>query len=115
LLEIAQALEARDLCGNTPTCAVPKANILRAILMDTPSNEDERHAQAYMRKIHELTELLTAWFAASRATRQQEPDFSCRSWGQKCGKLFTSEKESAAAQYDRASGCSAKFELGPFA
>jgi DNA-binding transcriptional regulator GbsR (MarR family) len=40
----------------------PTLTMLRAILMDTPSNEDERHAQSRMRQMHELIELLTGWF-----------------------------------------------------
>jgi DNA-binding transcriptional regulator GbsR (MarR family) len=41
----------------------PTLTMLRAVLMDTPSNEDERHAQARMQEMHELIELLTNWFA----------------------------------------------------
>jgi DNA-binding transcriptional regulator GbsR (MarR family) len=41
----------------------PTLTMLRAVLMDTPSNEDERHAQARMQEMHELIELLTSWFA----------------------------------------------------
>ena len=41
----------------------PTLTMLRAVLMDTPSNEDERHAQARMQEMHDLIELLTGWFA----------------------------------------------------
>ena len=41
----------------------PRLTMLRVILMDTPLNENERHARDRMRQMHELTELLTAWFA----------------------------------------------------
>ena len=37
--------------------------MLRDVLMDAPSNDDERHAQARMRQMYELIELLTGWFA----------------------------------------------------
>jgi DNA-binding transcriptional regulator GbsR (MarR family) len=40
----------------------PTMTMLRDILMETPSNEDERHAQARMRQMHEVIELLTTWF-----------------------------------------------------
>jgi len=41
----------------------PTLTMLRAVLMDTPSNDNEKHAQARMRQMHELIELLTGWFA----------------------------------------------------
>jgi len=41
----------------------PTLSMLRAVLMDTPSNDDERHAQARMRDMHELIDLLTSWFS----------------------------------------------------
>lgn len=40
----------------------PTLTMLRDIIMETPSNEDERHAQARMRQMHEVIELLTNWF-----------------------------------------------------
>lgn len=41
----------------------PTLTMLRATLMDAPSNDDERHAQMRMRQMHDLIELLTHWFA----------------------------------------------------
>ena len=41
----------------------PTLTMLRAVLMETPSSEDERYAQARMREMHELIQLLTGWFA----------------------------------------------------
>ena len=41
----------------------PTLTMLRDVLMDAPSNDDERHAQARMRQMYELIELLTGWFA----------------------------------------------------
>jgi DNA-binding transcriptional regulator GbsR (MarR family) len=41
----------------------PTLTMLRAVVMETPSNEDERHAQERMRAMHELIQLLTGWFS----------------------------------------------------
>jgi len=40
----------------------PTMTMLRDVLMDAPSSDDERHAQARMRQMYELIELLTGWF-----------------------------------------------------
>ncbi len=40
----------------------PTLTMLRAVLMDTPANNAERHAQARMTEMHDLIELLTGWF-----------------------------------------------------
>jgi DNA-binding transcriptional regulator GbsR (MarR family) len=39
----------------------PTLSMLREILMETPANAQERHAQARMSQMHELIELLTGW------------------------------------------------------
>jgi DNA-binding transcriptional regulator GbsR (MarR family) len=39
----------------------PTLSMLRDVLMDTPTNAEERHAQAKMREMHDLLELLTQW------------------------------------------------------
>lgn len=41
----------------------PTLTMLRGVLMEAPSTDDERHAQVRMREMHELIELLTGWFA----------------------------------------------------
>lgn len=40
----------------------PTLSVLRELLMQTPGNEDERHAQGRMREMHDLIELLTRWY-----------------------------------------------------
>ena len=39
----------------------PTLSMLRDVLMETPSSAEERHAQAKMREMHELIDLLTGW------------------------------------------------------
>jgi len=39
----------------------PTLSMLRDALMQTPSNEDEAHAQQRMREMHDLIELVTSW------------------------------------------------------
>lgn len=39
----------------------PTLSLLRDILMETPASAEERHAQAKMRQMHDLIELLTGW------------------------------------------------------
>lgn len=39
----------------------PTLSMLRDVLMETPSSPEERHAQAKMRDMHDLIELLTGW------------------------------------------------------
>lgn len=41
----------------------PTLTVLRELLMQAPASDDERHAQARMREMHELIELLTSWYA----------------------------------------------------
>jgi DNA-binding transcriptional regulator GbsR (MarR family) len=41
----------------------PTLTVLRELLMQQPTTDDERHAQARMREAHELIELLTGWYA----------------------------------------------------
>ena len=41
----------------------PTLSMLRELLMQTPHDEAERHAQERMRSMHELIELLTTWYA----------------------------------------------------
>lgn len=41
----------------------PTLTVLRELLMQAPASQDERHAQARMREMHELIELLTSWYA----------------------------------------------------
>ncbi len=40
----------------------PTLTMLRDVLMETPSSDEERHAQARMREMHEMIEMLTGWF-----------------------------------------------------
>ena len=40
----------------------PTLTMLRAVLMDTPATNAERHAQARMSEMHDLILLLTSWF-----------------------------------------------------
>lgn len=40
----------------------PTLSMLRELLMQTPANADERHAQGRMREMHDLIELLTRWY-----------------------------------------------------
>ncbi len=41
----------------------PTLTMLRELLMQAPASEEELHAQARMREMHELIELLTGWYA----------------------------------------------------
>ena len=41
----------------------PTLTVLRELLMRSPDSEAERHAQARMREMHELIELMTGWYA----------------------------------------------------
>lgn len=41
----------------------PTLSVLRELLMRSPESESERHAQARIREMHELIELLTSWYA----------------------------------------------------
>lgn len=41
----------------------PTLTMLRELLMQAPASDEERHAQARMREMHELIELLTGWYA----------------------------------------------------
>jgi DNA-binding transcriptional regulator GbsR (MarR family) len=41
----------------------PTLSMLRELLMQTPNNADERHAQERIREMHALIELLTGWYA----------------------------------------------------
>lgn len=41
----------------------PTLTVLRELLMQAPASDEERHAQTRMREMHELIELLTAWYA----------------------------------------------------
>jgi DNA-binding transcriptional regulator GbsR (MarR family) len=40
----------------------PTLSTLRNALLETPTTEGDRHAQARMREMHDLIELLTTWF-----------------------------------------------------
>ena len=40
----------------------PTLSLLRETLLSEPASEEERHAQARMREMHELIELLTRWY-----------------------------------------------------
>ena len=40
----------------------PTLSVLRDLLMQNPSSEEERHAQERMRETHEMIELLTGWY-----------------------------------------------------
>ncbi|SMC24685.1 DNA-binding transcriptional regulator GbsR, MarR family [Andreprevotia lacus DSM 23236] len=40
----------------------PTLTLLRDALLETPANEEERHAQARMREMHELIEMSNSWF-----------------------------------------------------
>lgn len=39
----------------------PTLSMLRDVLMETPASPEEKHAQARMRQMHDLIELLTGW------------------------------------------------------
>jgi DNA-binding transcriptional regulator GbsR (MarR family) len=41
----------------------PTLSMLRELIMQSPDSEAERHAQARMREMHELIELMTSWYA----------------------------------------------------
>jgi DNA-binding transcriptional regulator GbsR (MarR family) len=41
----------------------PTLTMLRELLMQSPASDEERHAQARMKDMHELIELLTGWYA----------------------------------------------------
>jgi DNA-binding transcriptional regulator GbsR (MarR family) len=41
----------------------PTLSMLRELLMRSPDSDAERHAQARMREMHELIELMTGWYA----------------------------------------------------
>lgn len=40
----------------------PTLTLLRDVLMESPTNEEERYAQRRMRDMYEMIELLTGWF-----------------------------------------------------
>lgn len=44
----------------------PTLSVLRDAILETPGSPEERHAQARMRQMHDLIELLTDWFAEVR-------------------------------------------------
>jgi DNA-binding transcriptional regulator GbsR (MarR family) len=41
----------------------PTMTMLREVLMQEPASPEERHAQARLREMHDLFELLTGWYA----------------------------------------------------
>lgn len=41
----------------------PTLSVLRDLIMQTPTSPAERHAQARMREMHEMIELLTGWYS----------------------------------------------------
>jgi DNA-binding transcriptional regulator GbsR (MarR family) len=41
----------------------PTLTMLRELLMQSPGSEAERHAQARLKEMHELIELMTGWYA----------------------------------------------------
>jgi DNA-binding transcriptional regulator GbsR (MarR family) len=49
----------------------PTLSMLRNALLEEPATEADRHAQARMRDMHELIELLTTWFADVQRLDQQ--------------------------------------------
>ncbi|MGE4072425.1 MAG: GbsR/MarR family transcriptional regulator [Lysobacterales bacterium] len=44
----------------------PTLSVLRDAILESPGSPEERHAQARMRQMHDLIELLTDWFAEVR-------------------------------------------------
>ncbi len=40
----------------------PTLSMLRSVMMETPSSEEEKHAQDKMREMHDLIEMLTKWY-----------------------------------------------------
>lgn len=40
----------------------PTLSMLRSIMMETPSSDEEKHAQDKMREMHDLIEMLTKWY-----------------------------------------------------
>lgn len=53
----------------------PTLSLLRDSILESPASPEERHAQARMRQMHDLIDLLTTWFGDVRklspATQQQ--------------------------------------------
>ncbi|AXT47898.1 MULTISPECIES: GbsR/MarR family transcriptional regulator [Chromobacterium] len=41
----------------------PTLTMLRGAIMETPASDAERHAQARMKEMHQLIELVTTWFS----------------------------------------------------
>lgn len=41
----------------------PTLSILRELLMQSPAGSEEQHAQARMKEMHDLIELMTGWYA----------------------------------------------------
>jgi DNA-binding transcriptional regulator GbsR (MarR family) len=50
----------------------PTLSMLRDVLMETPASPEERHAQAKMREMHDLIELLTGWADDVQALPNQD-------------------------------------------
>jgi DNA-binding transcriptional regulator GbsR (MarR family) len=40
----------------------PTLTMLRSVMMETPSSDEEKHAQDKMREMHDLIEMLTKWY-----------------------------------------------------
>lgn len=40
----------------------PTLTMLRSVMMETPSSQEEKHAQDKMREMHDLIEMLTKWY-----------------------------------------------------
>jgi len=49
----------------------PTLTVLRDLLMDEPGNDNEAHAQAKMREIHDLLEMVTDW---SQELQKMKPE-----------------------------------------
>jgi DNA-binding transcriptional regulator GbsR (MarR family) len=50
----------------------PTLTMLREVLMQSPAGADEIHAQARMREMHDLFELLTGWYADMRRLETEQ-------------------------------------------
>ena len=56
--------------------------------MQDPASAEERHAQARMKEMHDLIELLTTWFADVQQPRHRAPACSSWRWASKVQKML---------------------------
>jgi DNA-binding transcriptional regulator GbsR (MarR family) len=65
----------------------PTLSMLRNALLESPGDPAERHAQARMREMHDLIELLTGWFEELQSM-DRERLLELMKLGKKVGKLL---------------------------